>query len=49
MVSSCSKNEDYDPYTNWEARNVTWFQQVADITLRNIRSTPMDVSMTNGV
>ena len=30
MVSSCSKNEDYDPYTNWEARNVTWFQQVAD-------------------
>ena len=29
-VSACSENEEYDPYENWEARNTTWFKQVAD-------------------
>ncbi len=27
---SCSENEEFDPYDNWEARNTTWFKQVAD-------------------
>ena len=29
-LTSCSENEEIDPYDNWEARNTTWFKQVAD-------------------
>ena len=30
LLFSCSENEEYDPYSDWEARNTTWFYQVAD-------------------
>ena len=28
--TACTSDEEYDPYTNWEARNIAWFAQVAD-------------------
>ena len=30
QFASCTSDEEYDPYTNWEARNIQWFLQVAD-------------------
>ena len=30
FMSSCTSDEEYDPYTNWEERNAAWFAQVAD-------------------
>ncbi len=29
-LCSCSENEAYDPYEDWEARNTEWFKHVAD-------------------
>ncbi len=30
LFASCSENEEYDPYADWQARNTAWFKQVAD-------------------
>ena len=29
-LCSCSENEEYDPYYDWEIRNIAWFEIVAD-------------------
>ena len=30
-MASCSETDDtWDPYTNWQARNAAWYEQVSD-------------------
>ncbi len=29
-MTSCTENEEYDPYDNWQDRNTAWYKQVAD-------------------
>ena len=37
ILCSCSEtDEQWDPYYNWEARNVEWFEQVADTARTSI-------------
>jgi len=36
--TACSENEDYDPYADWEARNIAWFNHVADTARTAIKA-----------
>jgi FKBP-type peptidyl-prolyl cis-trans isomerase FklB len=39
LLSSCSSDtEEYNAYVNWEARNKTWYEQIADSARTAIRS-----------
>ena len=38
LVSCTSDSEDYDPYHDWQRRNETWYEQIADSARTAIRA-----------